>query len=321
LEEFEMARSMIEWTGFVWNIMLGCSKCSPGCKFCYAVNEVARERCEAHKGLAVLKPIANWNGNLRFRPESLSQPLHRKSPTKWFVNSLSDYFHEHMPLEWQKAGLEVMRMADWHIFQVLTKRDQQLNRLLGNELNEFARLPNVMWGVSVEDCKHGLPRIDALRESAARIKWLSIEPLLEDLGDLNLEGIDWVVAGGESGHQARPVKQEWILAIKESCERQGVPFFFKQWGNWAPAVEPTKGRVHVWPDNTSSVRMHKKLAGRSLLNETHDGCFEFESLAVCPHKAECDSRLLRCAEIAASISVLDVDQYENPMTEEAEHSN
>jgi len=108
------------------------------------------------------------------------------------------------------------------------------------------------------------------------------------------------------------------LAIKESCERQGVPFFFKQWGNWAPAVEPTKGRVHVWPDNTSSVHMHKKLAGRSLLNETHEGCFEFESLAGCPNKAECDARLARCAKIASSISVLDVDQFGNPMIEEAD---
>lgn len=140
-----MARSLIEWTGFVWNFILGCTKCSPGCENCYAILEVGRERCEAHKGLAVLQPVANWTGLIRFRPESLDHPLKRTIPTKWFVNSLSDFFHEAVPLDWQIAGLEVMQMADWHVFQILTKREKQLNSLLNDELKNFANLPNVMW--------------------------------------------------------------------------------------------------------------------------------------------------------------------------------
>lgn len=300
-----MARSNIEWTGFVWNFILGCTKCSPGCKNCYAMKEVARERCAAHKGLAVLQPTPNWTGLLRFRPESLNHPLLRKAPTKWFVNSLSDFFHEYVPVEWQVAGLNIMQSADWHIFQVLTKRERKLQTLLEGELSQYARLPNVMWGVSVEDRKHGLPRIDALRNSAARIKWLSIEPLLEDLGDLDLTGIDWVVVGGESGHQARPIKQDWVLSIKDSCDAHGVPFFFKQWGNWAPAEQPCGGRIHTWPDATLSVRKSKKDAGRLLLGQNYDGQYEFKELGECPSKIVRGRLRSRCSELASSISVLE----------------
>jgi protein gp37 len=128
-----MAQTQIEWTGFVWNFMLGCSKCSPGCENCYAISDVGRERCTPHKGLAVLSPVPNWTGLLRFRPESLDAPLRRTKPTKWFVNSLSDFFHEAAVLDWQMASLEVMRLADWHIFQVLTKRHHQLQSLLTND--------------------------------------------------------------------------------------------------------------------------------------------------------------------------------------------
>ncbi len=191
-----MALSKIEWTDFVWNFLLGCTKCSPGCERCYAIPEVGRERCDAHVGLAVLKPIPNWTGLIRFLPERLDEPLKRTVPTKWFVNSLSDVFHEAVRLEWQIAGLEVMKMADWHVFQILTKRHNQLQSLLDGDLHAYAELPHVMWGVSVENRKHGLPRIDALRNSAALVKWLSVEPLLEDLGQINLDGIHWVVVGG-----------------------------------------------------------------------------------------------------------------------------
>jgi protein gp37 len=121
-------------------------------------------------------------------------------------------------------------MADWHIFQLLTKREDQLRRLLNGDLNEYADLPNVMWGVSVEDRKFGLPRIEALRQTPAKIRWLSIEPLLEDLGEIDLDGIHWVVVGGESGLDARPMKEEWVWPIKQQCDDAGVPFFFKQWG-------------------------------------------------------------------------------------------
>jgi protein gp37 len=225
-----MSKSSIEWTDAVWNFVLGCTKCSPGCANCYAIGEVARERCEAHKGLATLKPVRNWTGLLRFVPTRLPEPLRRTKPTTWFVNSLSDFFHEDIPVDWQIAGLEVMRMADWHIFQLLTKREDQLRRLLNGDLNEYADLPNVMWGVSVEDRKFGLPRIEALRQTPAKIRWLSIEPLLEDLGEIDLDGIHWVVVGGESGLDARPMKEEWVWPIKQQCDDAGVPFFFKQWG-------------------------------------------------------------------------------------------
>lgn len=259
-----MSRSFIEWTGFVWNFILGCTKRSPGCEHCYAILEVGRERCEAHKGLAILSPVPNWTGRIRFVPERLLDPLKRTIPTKWFVNSLSDFFHEALPQEWQVAGLEVMRLADWHVFQILTKREEQLRSLLDGGLREYAQLPNVMWGVSVEDRKHGLPRIDALRESQAGIRWLSIEPLLEDLGLINLEGIDWVVVGGESGNKARPMKQEWALSIRDQCEAAGVPLFFKQWGNWAPGCGEGATRIHAWPDGSTSFRTTKKAAGREL---------------------------------------------------------
>lgn len=259
-----MARSYIEWTGFVWNFILGCTKRSPGCERCYAIHEVGRQRCVAHEGLAVLTPVANWNGRIRFVPKRLLDPLKRTVSTKWFVNSLSDFFHEAVPLEWQHVGLEVMRLADWHVFQILTKREDELLELLTGDLRKYAGLSNVMWGVSVEDRKHGLPRIEALRQSPARIRWLSIEPLLEDLGAINLDGIHWVVVGGESGRESRPMKKEWVLSIRAQCADAQIPFFFKQWGNWLPGRSPTKRRIHTWPDGTTSFRTSKKAAGREL---------------------------------------------------------
>jgi protein gp37 len=128
-----------------------------------------------------------------------------------------------------------------------------------------------MWGVSVEDRRYGLPRIDALRASPAKIKWLSIEPLLEDLGVINLDGINWVVVGGESGAKSRPMKEEWVLSIRDQCQAAGVKFFFKQWGNWRPSGSRTSGkRVHRWPDGTTSVRLSKKDAGRRLRGRIHN---------------------------------------------------
>jgi protein gp37 len=265
-----MAQSLIEWTGFVWNFILGCTKCSPGCENCYAIAEVGRERCDAHKGLAVLSPIPNWTGVLRFRPERLDDPLKRTISTKWFVNSLSDFFHEVAPLDWQIAGLEVMKMANWHVFQILSKREARLQSLLSAELRAYAGLPNVMWGVSVEDRKHGLPRIEALCDSGAQIKWLSIEPLLEDLGEINLEGIHWVVVGGESGRNARPMKEEWVISIRDQCKAAGVQFFFKQWGNWMPSDDANGGRIHTWSDGTMAVRTTKKEAGRMLQSQIYN---------------------------------------------------
>jgi protein gp37 len=144
---------------------------------------------------------------------------------------MSDLFHQDIPVEYIGKVCEVMRIADWHIFQVLTKRSERMRDLLNGSLSDFAGLGNVWWGVSVEDQRYGLPRIDHLRQvQGAKLRWLSIEPLLEDLGRLSLHGISWVVVGGESGHGARPMEPDWVRRIQEQCDNQGVPFFFKQWG-------------------------------------------------------------------------------------------
>jgi protein gp37 len=180
------------------------------------------------------------------------QPLHHQKPRRILVNSLGDFFHDAIPLQWQIAGLEVMRRADWHLFLILTKFERRLQDLLNGPLSLYAALPHIMWGVSVENRRHGLPRIEALRQSPAHVRWLSIEPLLEDLGEFNLEGIDWVVVGGESGPKARPMREEWARNIQRQCRAASVPFFFEQWGG-----------------------LNKKAAGRLLGGRTYD---EFPSI-------------------------------------------
>jgi protein gp37 len=143
---------------------------------------------------------------------------------------MSDLFHEDVPASYIAAVGEVMRRGDWHIYQILTKRHDRMRDLLQTELNWMGQLPHVWFGVSVENRQHGLPRLDALRETPAAVRFLSVEPLLEDLGTLDLSGIDWVIVGGESGPHARPMRKEWVLQIQRQCRAQGVPFFFKQWG-------------------------------------------------------------------------------------------
>ena len=147
--------------------------------------------------------------------------------------SVPNQVHEDIPLEWQVAGLEVMRMADWHVFQVRQRARMANSKfsLMGISCR-YAKPPSITWGVSVENRRHGLPRIDAACGSAGQIKWLSIEPLLEDLGAINLNGIHWVVVGGESGPNARPMKEEWVISIRDQCQAARIPFFLKQWGNW-----------------------------------------------------------------------------------------
>ena len=163
-------------------------------------------------------------------PGKLAQPLSWRRPRKIFVNSMSDLFHEAVPIEYIASVGTVMRQADWHIFQVLTKRHQRMEHLLNGVLRWMSTLPNVWFGVSVEDRKHGLPRLDALRHTPAVVRFASIEPLLEDLGTVDLRGIDWVIVGGESGPSARPVQATWVTNIQHQCHVARVPFFFKQWG-------------------------------------------------------------------------------------------
>jgi protein gp37 len=216
-------RSAIEWTDATWNPVRGCVKLSPGCKHCYAETFAERFR-------GVPNHPYEHGFDLRLVPHKLRDPLRWRSPRKIFVNSMSDLFQEGVPEEYVTAVGEVMAEASWHVFQVLTKRHGRMRDLLTGALSWMAQLPNVWYGVSVENRKHGLPRLAALRETPAALRFASVEPLLEDLGPLNLSGIGWVIVGGESGPGARPMQAEWVRAIREQCADASVPFFFKQWG-------------------------------------------------------------------------------------------
>lgn len=215
------SQSKIEWTEMTWNPMTGCSKVSPGCKHCYAEAMSNRLRAMGTPGYE--------NGfELTLMAERLQQPLRRKKPTIYFVNSMSDLFHEKASFSFLDEVFEVISKTPQHTYQILTKRAGRMKKYFSNRTP-----PNNAWlGVSVEDKKYGLPRIDYLREIDASIRFLSVEPLLEDLGDLSLEGIHWVIVGGESGPNARPMKIEWVESVKSQCESFGVSFFFKQWGGW-----------------------------------------------------------------------------------------
>ena len=215
--------STIEWTDATWNPVRGCTKVSPGCKNCYA--ERFAERFRGVPG----HPF-EFGFDLRLVPDKIDAPLRWKTPKRIFVNSMSDLFHEQVPDAYIAEVANVMLSADWHVFQVLTKRAERLRRMLSTELTEASRASHVWWGVSVEDRKYGLPRLEELRASTAAVRFLSIEPLLEDLGDLDLSGIAWVIVGGESGPRARPMDEHWVERILVQCTEQEVPFFFKQWG-------------------------------------------------------------------------------------------
>jgi len=233
--------SAIEWTDATWNPVRGCTKIGPGCTHCYA--ERFAERFRGVKGHAFEQGF-----DLRLVPGKLTAPLKWGKSKMIFVNSMSDLFHEGVPDEYIRQVCEVMRMAHWHTFQVLTKRSERMRDLLNGSLSEFVGLKNVWWGVSVEDRRFGLPRAAHLRQvRGAKMRWLSIEPLLEDLGKFSLEGIGWVVVGGESGPGARPIEPDWIRRIQVRCEDRGVAFFFKQWGG-----------------------VFKSKTGRELDGQTHD---------------------------------------------------
>jgi protein gp37 len=210
--------SPIEWTDATWNPVTGCDKISPGCKHCYA-ERLARR----------LKAMGNKNYRdgfaLTLQPHMLDHPLGWKSPKRIFVNSMSDLFHDQVPLDYIKRVFGVMNAADWHQYQVLTKRAERLD-----ELSEHLPWsPHIWMGVSVESEKY-LSRIDHLRRTKAHVKFLSVEPLLAPLGKLNLRGIDWVIVGGESGPGARPMSASWVTDLRDQCVRANVAFFFKQWG-------------------------------------------------------------------------------------------
>jgi protein gp37 len=215
--------SRIEWTEQTWNPTVGCTKISAGCKHCYAETMARRLQAMGMPGYE--------NGfRLRLIPERLNEPLARKKPTTYFVNSMSDLFHEKVPFDYIRRVFDVMTQAEHHTFQVLTKRPARMAKFCkGREVPE-----NVWLGTSVENGRHGVPRIALLQQIDAPVRFLSIEPLLEELGPLDLSGIRWVIVGGESGPGARPMQPGWVDSVKAQCDRAGVAFFFKQWGAWGP---------------------------------------------------------------------------------------
>jgi protein gp37 len=215
--------SKIEWTDATWNPVRGCSKVSPGCAHCYA--ETFAERFRGVPG----HPF-EFGFDLRLVPEKLGEPLRWTSARRIFVNSMSDLFHEGVPDDYIARVGSVMLAADWHVYQVLTKRPERMAKLLNSTLADAGLQPHIWWGVSVENRRVGVPRIDVLQSAPAAIRFLSIEPLLEDLGTLDLRGIAWVIVGGESGPRARPMDPGWVRSIRDQCVEAGVPFFFKQWG-------------------------------------------------------------------------------------------
>ena len=211
-------KSSIEWTESTWNPVTGCTKVSPGCKHCYAERLAERLQAMGQRNYR--------NGfKLTLQPHMLNLPLQWRKPQRIFVNSMSDLFHNDVPVSYLLRVFDVMRRAHWHQFQILTKRSDNLR-----ELDRLINWPQNVWmGVSVENEEYTW-RIDDLRRTNARTKFLSIEPLLGPLSGLDLSGIDWVIVGGESGPSARPIQRKWVVDIRRQCRQAGVPFFFKQWG-------------------------------------------------------------------------------------------
>lgn len=211
-------KSSIEWTESTWNPVTGCNKISPGCKNCYAERLAKRLK-------AMGQPNYKNGFRLTLQPQMLELPLSWKKPQTIFVNSMSDLFHKNVPLEYIQQVFDVMKRAHWHRFQVLTKRSERLA-----ELSPYLGWsPNIWMGVSVESQKY-VYRIDDLRQTNAKIKFLSLEPLIGSLKNLELSDIDWAIVGGESGYGARPIEEDWVIEIRNQCQKAGVAFFFKQWG-------------------------------------------------------------------------------------------
>jgi protein gp37 len=216
----------IEWTDATWNPVSGCTKISPGCDRCYA--ERIAERFRGVRG----HPFEH-GFELTLRPHKLLEPLSWRRPRRVFVNSMSDLFHKEIPLHFVDQVFETMELADWHVFQVLTKRSSLLRRYINQRYSARPAPAHIWLGVSIEN-RQALVRLKHLRQANATIRFLSLEPLLEDLGRLDLSGISWAIAGGESGPSARPMNRDWVRRIRDQCRAADVAFFFKQWGGIRP---------------------------------------------------------------------------------------
>jgi protein gp37 len=247
--------SDIEWTDATWNPLSGCVMVSPGCTNCYAMRMAARLQAIGHPAYRAVtrksggRPV--WTGRLRLNKRALDAPLDWRKPRKVFVNSMSDLFQHGVPGEFIASVWDVMRRADWHVFQVLTKRPDNMARVVTEQ--RLPELPNVWLGTSVESGDFSY-RIDFLRSVPAAIRFISFEPLIGEVNEVNLSGIHWAIVGGESGPRARPMDSGWVEAIRRQCEQQNVAFFFKQWGG-----------------------VNKKASGRHYLGRTWD---DFPSVAL-----------------------------------------
>jgi protein gp37 len=214
--------SAIEWTDATWNPVTGCTKVSPGCKNCYAERLALR--------LQAMRSPRYRNGfTVTLHPDQLTLPHRWRQPRRIFVNSMSDLFHESVPGDFIHQVFDVMKRTDWHIFQVLTKRSRRLAALAPS----LSWAPNIWQGVSVESARY-TSRVRGLQTVPAAVRFLSVEPLLGPIPELPLTGIDWVIVGGESGGQRRPMAAEWARQVRDYCRAAGVPFFFKQWGGRTP---------------------------------------------------------------------------------------
>ncbi len=236
--------SKIEWTEQTWNPVTGCTKVSPGCKYCYA--EVMAKRLQA-MGAAGYE---NGFTQISLMYDRLDQPQRRKKPTVYFVNSMSDLFHEDVPDDFIDLVFDTIWQTPQHSYQILTKRSKRMRDYFKQRV-----VPDNAWlGVSVEDKKYGIPRITDLQKINAKTRFLSAEPLLEKLGRIPLKDIHWVIVGGESGVKARPMQEEWALSLRDQCRKYGVDFFFKQWGSWGQ----------------DGIKRKKSANGRELAGQTWD---------------------------------------------------
>jgi protein gp37 len=232
--------SAIEWTDATWNPVSGCTKISRGCDFCYAARFAERFR-----GVPGHPFEAGFD--LTLKPNRLDQPLRWRRPRMIFVNSMSDLFHKQVPRDYIDRVFDTMEAAHWHVFQLLTKRSSLMREYL-RQRYRAGRGPGHIWcGVSVEDAP-ATSRIGHLRQAPAGRRFLSIEPLLGPVGPLTLEGIDWVIVGGESGPGARPMDIEWVRGVRDQCRQQAVPFFFKQWGGFRPKSGGRELDGREWSD-------------------------------------------------------------------------
>lgn len=272
------SNSKIEWTNATWNPLSGCTKVSPGCVNCYAEKMAKRLAAMGQKAYQeVITSDGKWNNKVHYIESALNKPLEWKKSKMIFVNSMSDLFHKDMSNLFIARVLTVMKRAHWHTFQVLTKRPERMALVVNSYLDMFNNgkpLPNVWFMTSVENQKVADERILHLLKVNAVVRGLSCEPLL---GMVKLskylhknDGVNWVIVGGESGPQARPMHFDWVESILNECLKNEVAFFFKQWGEWSPgqgvfsSAPSSRFKVHLWDKHNISLRVGKKLAGCSL---------------------------------------------------------